>query len=98
MKDWIFEMVDKSGIKIHLSKDVWNHITTKHTNMSDKLEDIKKALTNPILIISNQYDENKRNYFLHYKHKNRYLLVSVKYLNGEGYITTAFIARHIKKR
>jgi len=29
---------------------------------------------------------------------NAYLLVAVKYLNGEGFITTAFFTKHISKK
>jgi len=39
-----------------------------------------------------------RNYYVYYKLERHYLLVSVKYLNGEGYVATAFITRKIIKR
>jgi len=66
--------------------------------MSDRLEDVKRTLINPDLIISHKYDENKRNYYLHYKLTKDYLLVSVRYLNGGGYIVTAFITKKLVKR
>jgi len=94
----IFEVIDKTGRKIHLSKERWSHITTKHTNMSDKLEDLKIALINPLIIVPHKYDITMRNYYLYYKLHKDYLLVSVKYLNGEGYIATAFVTRKLVKR
>jgi len=96
--DYLFEVADKTGRRIHLSKDRWSHITIKHTNMSDKLEDIKKALINPTLIVSHKFDDTMRNYYLYYKLEKDYLLVSVKYLNGEGYVATSFITKKIIKR
>jgi hypothetical protein len=95
---YVFEVVDKTGRKVHLTKERWKHITIKHTNMSDKLDDIKKALENPTLIIPHKYDDSMRNYYLYYKLKKDYLLVSVKYLNGEGFVATSFITKKIIKR
>ena len=94
----IFEVIDKTGRKIHLSKERWSHITIKHTNMSDKLRDLKKALANPTLIVPHKFDNTMRNYYLYYKLEKDYLLVSVKYLNGEGYVATSFITKKIIKR
>jgi len=96
--DFIFEMTDKSGRKIHLTKERWKHITVKHSYMADKLEDVKKALTNPTLIVPHKFSDDMRNYYLNYKDKSRYLLVSVKYLNGGGYVSTSFITRKIIRR
>jgi len=94
----IFEIIDKTGRKIHLSKERWSHITIKHTNMSDKFRDLKKALVNPTLIVPHKFDNTMRNYYLYYKLEKDYLLVSVKYLNGEGYVATSFITKKIIKR
>ncbi|MFH1917503.1 MAG: PBECR2 nuclease fold domain-containing protein [Nanoarchaeota archaeon] len=96
--DYVFEINDKSGRRIHLSKERWSHITIKHKDMSDKLEDIKKTLINPILIVAHRYDDAMRNYFLYYRLEGDYLLVSVKYLNGEGFVATAFMTERINKR
>src|SRR3989344_4889504 len=93
---YVFQIKDKFGRKIHLSKERWHHILN-HKGMENKLEDIKKTLMNPTIIIPHRHDENRSNYYLHYKEKKRYLLVAVKYLNGEGYVTTSFITRKIIK-
>lgn len=93
----IFEITDKTGRKIHLAPERWKHIIS-HRYMASKLDDIKKALVNPSLIVPTRFDEKIKNYYLHYKDKKRYLLVGVKYLNGKGFITTAFIARKIIRR
>ena len=96
--NYVFEIVDKSGRKVHLSRERWKHITFKHKNMSDKLENVKRALTNPTLVVPHKYDDKMRNYYLFLKLEKDYLLVSVKYLNGEGYVATAFITKKIIKR
>jgi len=94
----IFEISDKTGRKIQLSKDRWNHITVKHPNMTNMLEDIKKALEKPTFIVPHKYTKDMRNYYFYYKLEKHYLLVSVKYLNGSGFVATAFITRKFIRR
>ena len=36
--DIIFEVIDKTGRKIHLSKERWSHITMIHSEMSSYRE------------------------------------------------------------
>ena len=93
----VFEITDESGRKIRLTQERWQHIL-KHKGIEQRLEDIKKAVLNPTTITTHRYDENRRNYYLYYKERKRYLLVAVKYLNGEGYVSTAFMTRKILKR
>lgn len=95
--DFIFNIVDKTGRNIHLTKERWNHIVRKHPDMSDKTEEIKLTLTNPVLVTSHKYDEAMRNYYKYQKETHDYLLVVVKYLNGEGYIASAFTTSKLKK-
>ncbi len=97
----IFEILDKTGRKIYLSKERWRHITSPsslHPYMASYLEEVKIALTEPTLIVGHYYDTTKANYFFYLKNKRQYLLVAVKYLNGKGYITTSFIVRNLKKK
>ena len=94
---WIFEIEDKSGRKIHLSKERWKHIVTEHSDLANKIEDIKDCLTNALTIKHSKYDEKVRWYFRYYKRLSKYLMVSVKYLNGEGFIITAFYISNLPK-
>ena len=86
--DFIFEITDKTGRKIHLSKERWNHISQEHPETREP-EEIEKILINPEIIIQSDRDEIVRWYFCYVKNKKRYLKVSVKYLNGYGYVITA---------
>ena len=94
---WIFEIKDKSGRKIHLSNERWHHIVTEHSILANRLEDIKDTLINPSTILPSKYDEKVRFYYKFYKKMSKYLLVSVKYLNGEGFIITAFYTQKLEK-
>lgn len=96
--NYLFEVIDKTGRKIHLSSERWAHITIKHPDLCNKLEDIKNTLMNPSFIIPQKYDPKMKNYYFYYKFQDCYLLVSVKYLNGNGFVATAFFTRKVVKR
>jgi len=94
--DYIFEIMDKFGRKIHLSKERWGeHVRLLHPYIREP-EEIEQVLKNPDSVISSDRDENVRWYFLYKKDKKKYLKVSVKYLNGGGYVITAHYTRKIQ--
>lgn len=96
--DIIFEIVDKTERKIRLTKERLTHIAVKHPDISDKIEEIKTTLTKPTIITLHKYDDNMRNYYRYQKETHDYLLVVVKYLNGNGYIATAFYTSKLMKK
>ncbi|MBN1502183.1 hypothetical protein JW930_01445 [Candidatus Woesearchaeota archaeon] len=92
----LFEILDKSGRKIRLSKERWNHICREHPYISN-LEELKLTMVNPLLIKPSRYDpEQVRWYYRYNKGKKLYLFVAVKYLNGDGFIITAYYVKNIK--
>ncbi|MDO8467823.1 MAG: PBECR2 nuclease fold domain-containing protein [Nanoarchaeota archaeon] len=96
----VFEVVDKSGRKIRLTRERWKHITTPtspHAYMTNYLEEIKQTLENPDKVVISVYDDKKGNYYKYYKYNKKYLRVAVKYLNGTGFVITAYFVRNIEK-
>ena len=96
----IFEIPDKTGRKIRLTKKQWSHITSPsspHAYMKNYLKEIEQTLGKPDKILNSIYDERKASYYTYYKKKNNYLRVLVKYLNGEGFIITAYFIKNIRK-
>ncbi len=91
----IFKTKDKSGRNIYLTDERWKHIL-KHPEMANQLEQIKDTLLHPDTITTVEHDPDVRFYYLYYKNRKEYLFVSVKYLNGEGYIITSFYTDKIK--
>ena len=92
--EFVFEIIDKTGKKTHLSKERFKHIQ-KHPHMQDSIENLKITLKNPTTI---RYDEKVTYFYKEFKEMDfseRYLLVSVKYLNGEGFIITSFFTNKI---
>ncbi len=95
---YVLELTDKSGRKIHLSKERWKHITSPsspHSYMTDYLEEIKETLSNPDKIIRSVYEDNKVLYYKYYKSRRKFLRVIVKYLNSKGYVITSYFVENI---
>ena len=86
--DNIFEVVDKTGRKISLSKERWKHITIEHPEISN-YNDLINVIENPDKVLESDRDSKVRWYYSYNKKRKLYFKVSVKYLNGEGYVITA---------
>ncbi len=96
MNHYIFEIKDKTGRKIRLTKRQWTHMTKKHPYMEKYLEEIKETLRNPDKLI---HYSDKGYYYKSYKHlkkPNYFVLVIVKYLNEGGFIITSYLEERIK--
>ncbi|MDO8459933.1 MAG: hypothetical protein Q7S74_02385 [Nanoarchaeota archaeon] len=94
----IFEVIDKSGRKIRLTKEQWSKIRKKHPEVENE-ELIKEALEKPTKIIYHNYDESVYKYYKHYKNRSypeNFLMVLVKYLNGDGFIVTSYFMDKIE--
>ena len=90
----LFIARDRHGRAIRLTHTQWKHIV-EHPEMSDQIERIKETIELPHVIHSGKRDPNIRYYFRYYKKTpatGNYLLVAVKYLNGDGFVITAFYA------
>ena len=95
--DRIFEIIDKTGRKIRLTRKQWNHIKQDHPEVESDVV-IKEALEKPIKI-TQPYEGAKHYYYKHYKHRrcpDKYLLVIVNYLNGDAYVITAYYVRYTR--
>ena len=93
----IFEVIDKTNRKIRLTSKQWKHIQ-KHSHMNESLERIRDTIKNPTTVRYNECDKMVNYFYRVYKDMDileRYLLVSVKYLNGEGFIITSFYTNKI---
>ena len=68
----------------------------EHPEITD-YEEIIAALANPLKINSSFYNPDSIKWYYKFdKKKNRYLMVAVKYLNGEGFVITSYYMRNIK--
>jgi len=91
----IFEISNKKGKKIRLTNFGWKHISHDHPDVS--LEEIKSAIINPIKIKASKYNPEQVFWYYQFnKIRQKYLMVSVRYLNGDGFIITAYYLRNLK--
>jgi len=93
----LFEVIDKTGRKIRLTKKQWIHIRKDHPNVETP-EEIYETIQNPDKIFGDEREEvsNFYKFFKHKKQKSKFLRVIVKYLNGDGFILSAYFVRNIK--
>ena len=92
----ILEVIDKTKRVIYLTDERYKHIL-KHPEMQNKLEFIRKTLENPLKIMD--FEENVKFYYTYHKNiksKAKYLRVIVKYLNGNGFIVTAYFVDKLR--
>ena len=94
----IFEITDKTKRVISLTKERYEHIL-KHLDMQNQIENIKITLENPLKITDYPLEEDIKYYYKYHKERKsraKYLRVIVKYLNGKGYIVTAYYVEHLR--
>ena len=75
----VFEITDKSGRKIRLTKERWSHIRQRHPNVIN-VEDIEETIRNPLKIV--EVEEDSVAYYKHFKHRKE----SAKYLKIICYV------------
>ena len=82
--DNIFEISDKTGRRIRLTKTQFKHVIC-HKGMENEIEKIKDTLMLPLKIVPHGTGElyNYYSYYKDRKKKAKFLQVVVKYLNGE---------------
>ena len=88
----IFEVIDQSGRKIRLTKEQWLKIRKKHPEVEHE-DLIKQTLEKPTKITYHSYDETAYKFYKHDKKRlypKKFLMVLVKYLNGDGFVITAY--------
>ena len=81
----IFEVTDKTGRKILLTKKQWNHIRQHHAEVENS-EEISETILKPDKIILDEREgvENFYKFFKHKKQKSKFLKIVVKFLNNKG--------------
>ena len=97
MDNIVSEITDKTRRKIKLTGKQWKHIQ-KHPHMHESLERIEETIKNPTTIRCNEAGKKVSYFYREYKDmepRERYLFVSIKYLNGDGFIITSFYTNKI---
>lgn len=88
----VFEIVDVTGRLIRLNRAQYAHIM-EHSNMANTIEHIKEALQKPTIVKTSANDAQVRYCYRFHKQIKMFLMVVVKYLNGHGFVITAYFTR-----
>ena len=110
MKEDILGVRDYDGVEVILEKSVWHgkilHPALGHPEVKDYLNEIKLTVQSPEAVYASARDYRSRLFYrsglTRGKFKNYWIVVVVKYPREpsglKGYVSTAFIARSLKKR
>ena len=96
--NYIFDVDDKSGRKIHLTRERWSYIRKKHPEVETP-EEIEEVIKKPDITKAHPDDKGALIIYKYNKNKPisiRYLTVMIKYLNGTGFVVTAYGRRNTK--
>ena len=91
----LFEVTSKLDKRIRVSRSYWEYIVSvKHPPMRGLEESVKRSLTEPTEVRRSKRDPSVH---LFYGNLDGTLLVCtvVKFLNGEGFIITAYLTRRM---
>ena len=94
-----FQTKDETGRTLRMTDWNWMHIIRRHPEISSEKERIIETIENPDKILPSLKDENVRYYYKYYKERysmNKFMMVLVKYLNGDGFIISSHFVRNIK--
>jgi len=95
----VFEVRSKLGNAIRLDEDRWKHVL-EHPEMRDQLHRMKEAIADPDEIRGSAHTPSIRLFYKLSPHSpvsEKYMLVIVNVLDGEGFIVTAFFTDKVKK-
>ncbi|MDP7323520.1 MAG: hypothetical protein QF632_02035 [Candidatus Woesearchaeota archaeon] len=94
----IINIADKTRRFIRLTKIQFQHIAEQHPEISEFHHEIEATLKHPTKLVTLWDDPSIGYYYKFLKHQKpsgKYLLVIVKYLNGEGFIITVYLTQKL---
>jgi hypothetical protein len=88
----VFVVQDKTGRSIRLTRTQWSHICER-AEMAGQIERIRETIERPMARLPSPSDTQVAYFVKRYADsptKGNFLVVAVKYLNGDGFVITAF--------
>ena len=89
----IFEVKAKDGRLVRLTEKQWLHINFRHPEMQSLVAEIEKALIDPTAIT--QLSAEIAKFYKFIKDENKYIVVVVRVLNGDGFVVTSYKTKRI---
>lgn len=94
MGDRIFIATSRDGKEIRLTEKQWKHISIRHPEMARNINEIKQAIEGPEFI--SWQSENVQKFYIYLKSEEKYIMVAVRILNGDGFVITAYKTKKIQ--
>ena len=95
--DFLFEVRDIFGKRVRTTQTYWEKIfLLKHKELKIETSEIVYILENPDEVRRSVQDPFIRLFYK--KVKNRYIVVVVKYLNGNGFVVTIYKTSIYKRK
>ena len=91
----LIDVFSKRSRQVTLTAERWNHIVLRHPEMDIYLDELKKVLQNPDLIIQDNLDFNIIFYHKYYKEEKQYIVLVVE--EEKEFIITAYITQKPKR-
>lgn len=94
----VFKTLSIQNKGIRLTEPQWSHIKGKHAECEGQTDKMISTITNPDVI----YFDGREDVYHYLKHFHRtpvtekFMLVIVRHLNGEGFVITAFFISKIR--
>ncbi|MCZ7584975.1 MAG: PBECR2 nuclease fold domain-containing protein [Deltaproteobacteria bacterium] len=87
------------GRHVRLSSVQWTHILERHPEMAGQQEKFTETLREPEAVL---YDRDEENYqylkrFRQSPVTDKFLLLVVRHLNGDGFVITAFFVSRVRR-
>lgn len=95
----VFKVLSKVGKTVRLDEDRWDHVL-EHPEMENQIDRVSKTVVNPDEVRKSVHNPSVCLFYKFYNDTpvtEKFLLVAVKILNGEGFIVTAFFTDRMKK-
>lgn len=94
--DFLFDVATPLGFRVHTTRNYWRfHISEKHSDVLDRLDEVVDALVNPDAVRRSVSDADVC-LFYRLEYPGRYICVVARRLNGDGFLITAYPADYIK--
>lgn len=91
----LFGVISKLNKKIRVTQFYWDYITNvKHPSMNGLVDVVKGTLTEPLEVRRSKRDPTVHLFYGRYE-KTLLCCVVVKFLNGEGFVITAYLTRRM---
>ncbi len=91
----LFEVRTPLGFTIRTTPAYWSRVLVKHPDLRNRLEDVKRTLSQPDEIRRSSRDPNV---LLFYRSGKQHWLVAVgRRTNGDGFLVTAYQTNAVKE-